>query len=120
MHWTFTELREKSDGHQIQKTIDETARRRSIQMDYNEKHGKSPQPLVKSKEKMIVIGSKSKVEVEETYAMVAEKPVEYSNKEELKKQIAATKKAMEKAAKELDFIEAARLRDMLFELQALI
>lgn len=104
----------------MQKTIDETARRRSIQMDYNEKHGKSPQPLVKSKEKMIVIGSKSKVEVEETYAMVAEKPVEYSNKEELKKQIAATKKAMEKAAKELDFIEAARLRDMLFELQALI
>jgi len=104
----------------MQKTIDETARRRRIQMDYNEKHGKSPQPLVKSKEKMIVIGSKAKNEVGDELPMVAEKPVEYSNKEELKKQIAATKKAMEKAAKELDFIEAARLRDILFELQASI
>lgn len=51
-------------------------------------------------------------------ASVAESSMEYADKQSLDKQIAATKKAMEKAAKELDFIEAARLRDILFELQA--
>ncbi len=105
----------------MQKTIDETARRRRIQMEYNEKHGKTPQPLVKSKEKMIVIQSaKTKADYNSlTMPMnAADAPLEYTDKQSLEKQIAATKKAMEKAAKELDFIEAARLRDLLFELQA--
>lgn len=105
----------------MQKTIDETARRRRIQMEYNEKHGKKPQPLVKSKEKMIVIQSgKTKADYNSlTMPMnAADAPLEYTDKQSLEKQIATTKKAMEKAAKELDFIEAARLRDLLFELQA--
>jgi excinuclease ABC subunit B len=106
----------------MQKTIDETARRRSIQMEYNEKHGKTPQPLVKSKEKMIVIQSnKTKDDynsLTKPLNMVAESPMEYTTKAQIDEQIASIKKAMEKAAKELDFIEAARLRDMMFELQA--
>src|SRR5690606_652502 len=106
----------------MQKTIDETARRRKIQMEYNEKHGKVPQPLMKSKEKMIIIRSdKTKDDynsLTKPMKMVAESNEEYATRESLEKQIATTKKAMEKAAKELDFIEAARLRDILFELQA--
>lgn len=106
----------------MQKTIDETARRRKIQMDYNEKHGKTPQPLIKSKDKMIIIQSeKSKADynsLTKPMNVAAESPMEYQTKQSLEKQIAETKKAMEKAAKELDFIEAARLRDILFELQA--
>ncbi len=104
----------------MQKTIDETARRRGIQIEYNEKHGKVPQPLMKSKEKMIIIQSdKSKRDEYGSPTRVttaAESSMEYTAS--LEKQIASTKKAMEKAAKELDFIEAARLRDILFELQA--
>lgn len=107
----------------MQKTMDETARRRRIQMEYNEKHGQTPQPLIKSKERMIVIQSdKTKADYNSLTmpmnASVAESSMEYADKQSLDKQIAATKKAMEKAAKELDFIEAARLRDILFELQA--
>lgn len=106
----------------MQKTIDETARRRKIQMEYNEKHGKVPQPLMKSKEKMIIIRSdKTKDDynsLTKPMKMVAESNEEYATRESLEKQIATTKRAMEKAAKELDFIEAARLRDILFELQA--
>lgn len=107
----------------MQKTIDETERRRKIQFEYNENHGTTPQALVKSKERMIVIGKKSdktagEDELIKNRLMAAESPMEYSSKEELTKQIASTKKQMEKAAKELDFIEAARMRDVMFELQA--
>lgn len=107
----------------MQKTIDETARRRKIQMEYNEKNGKVPQPLVKSKEKMIVIQSnkdkKKGYEVSsDDKLLAAEQPIEYTKGKPLNEQISKTKKAMEKAAKELDFIEAARLRDLLFELQS--
>ncbi len=106
----------------MQKTIDETGRRRKIQMDYNEKHGKVPQPLMKSKEKMIIIRSdKTKDDynsLTKPMKMVAESNEEYATRESLEKQIATTKKAMEKAAKDLQFEEAARLRDILFELQA--
>lgn len=107
----------------MQKTIDETERRRKIQFEYNEEHGTTPQALVKSKERMILIGKKSdktagEDEMTKNRLMAAESPMEYSSKEALTKQIASTKKEMEKAAKELDFIEAARLRDIMFELQA--
>lgn len=107
----------------MQKTIDETARRRKIQIEYNEKHGKVPQPLMKSKEKMIVIRSDKDKKEEyaassKTAAIAADSGLDYGSGQSLEKQIASTKKAMEKAAKALDFIEAARLRDILFELQA--
>lgn len=106
----------------MQKTIDETARRRKIQMDYNEAHGKVPQPLNKSKERMIVIQSDKKKSDYNSLTLpmnvAAESGLTYENRKELDKKIAETKRAMEKAAKELDFIEAARLRDIMFELQA--
>jgi excinuclease ABC subunit B len=101
-------------------TIDETSRRRSIQIAYNEEHGLSPTPLNKSKEK--ILESTKVADGDPTMRMAqyersineqlaAEPTEEYSNPEELEKQIKLAKKAMEKAAKELDFIEAARLRD---------
>lgn len=106
----------------MQKTIDETARRRKIQMDYNEAHGKVPQPLNKSKERMIVIQSDKKKSDYNSLTLpmnvAAESGLTYENRKELDKKIAETKRAMEKAAKELNFIEAARLRDIMFELQA--
>lgn len=111
----------------MQKTIDETARRRKIQEEYNEAHGLTPQPLVKSTEKIMKSTkvadreydtSEAKYEYMDVPKMVAEKTFSYGDKEELEKLIAVTRKQMEKAAKNLDFIEAARLRDQLFELQA--
>lgn len=111
----------------MQRTIDETLRRRKIQEEYNLAHGLTPQPLVKSTEKImrstkVADGSESHYDdgykFTEMPKMVAEDRVDYGNKEELDKLIAATRKQMEKSAKELDFIEAARLRDILFELQA--
>lgn len=116
----------------MQKTIDETARRRAMQEEYNAERGIVPTPLVKSKEKIMrstkvadgdaeVRESKYQLKAEEVKAkMAAEPKVTYHDISEVEKLIKATKKSMEAAAKELDFIEAARLRDELFELQKLI
>ncbi|PSL03054.1 excinuclease ABC subunit UvrB [Cecembia rubra] len=100
--------------------IDETQRRRGIQMAYNEKHGIVPQTVRKSKEKILgqttVADSKKNAKVYEervdAEALVAADPVvQYLSKDKLEKLIAQTQKQMEKAAKELNFMEAARLRD---------
>lgn len=111
----------------MQKTIDETNRRRIKQLEYNEAHGITPTQILRSKENIMsqtkVADSKHaepKAYIEPDYASVAADPVvHYMNKEQLKKTIASTKKAMEKAARELDFIEAARLRDEMHELEKL-
>lgn len=110
----------------MQKTIDETLRRRKLQMDYNEAHGLVPTALNKSKEKIMesttVADGESalktlRYEQSQEVALAAEDRPQYSNPVDIEKQLKATKKAMEKAAKELDFIEAARLRDQLFDLE---
>jgi excinuclease ABC subunit B len=107
----------------MQRTIDETARRRKIQEEYNKEHGITPTPLKKSKEKIL---ESTKVAdgdgptdyaLLETEALAADPVVQYMSKEQLEKSIKYTQKQMEAAAKELDFIEAARLRDELFALQ---
>jgi len=101
-------------------TIEETSRRRSIQIAYNEEHGLSPTPLNKSKEKILESTKvadgdpttrMAQYERSSNEQLAAEPKAEYLKPEELEKQIKLAKKAMEKAAKELDFIEAARLRD---------
>lgn len=111
----------------MQKTIDETYRRRSIQIAYNEAHGLVPTALNKSKEK-IMESTKvadgdyqtrmTKVDADNLAKNIAaEKTLGYASQDELEQLIKDTKKQMEKAAKELDFIEAARLRDLIFEYQ---
>jgi excinuclease ABC subunit B len=111
----------------MQKTISETERRRKMQMAYNEANGIVPTALNKSKEKIlrstkVADGDPSlrqmKDDYTETELVAAEPAMIYHTPEELDKAIAAKRKQMEKAAKDLDFIEAARLRDELFELQA--
>ena len=108
----------------MQKTIDETLRRRKLQIDYNKAHGLVPTALNKSKEKIMesttVADGESalktlRYEQSQEVALAAEDRPQYSNPVDIEKQLKATKKAMEKAAKELDFIEAARLRDQLFD-----
>lgn len=108
----------------MQRTIDETARRRKIQEDYNKEHGQTPQPLNKShstilKSTKVADGDEQKEYSYPDLEQIAAEPIaSYANKEELEKSIVQTRKQMEKAAKALDFIDAARLRDILFELQA--
>ncbi|MCH7415484.1 excinuclease ABC subunit UvrB [Belliella sp. R4-6] len=100
--------------------IDETKRRRGVQMEYNEKHGITPKTILKSREKIMgqtkVADSKKNAKLYqenlELEAMVAADPlVQYLSKDKLEKLIGHTQKQMEKAAKDLNFMEAARLRD---------
>jgi excinuclease ABC subunit B len=112
----------------MQLAIDETNRRRKIQADYNKEHGITPKTIIRSKESILsqtkVADSKKStrnyyIENEEA-SLAADPVVAYLGKEELIKMADRTKKAMEKAAKELEFIEAARLRDEYLALQKLI
>ncbi|ASS48016.1 MAG: excinuclease ABC subunit B [Candidatus Fluviicola riflensis] len=109
------------------RTISETERRRKMQIAYNEEHGLVPTALNKSKEKImrstkVADGDpnmrQQKADYAESQLMMHEPPMVFHSPEELEKAITARRKQMEKAAKDLDFIEAARLRDELFELQA--
>ena len=110
----------------MQKTIDETARRRALQIKYNKDHGLVPTALIKSKEKIlestkVADGNPAvrlaKYELNQDLPLAADPVVAYMTIEQLEKSIVFTRKQMEKAAKELDFIEAARLRDELFALE---
>jgi excinuclease ABC subunit B len=112
----------------MQLAIDETNRRRKVQQDYNLKHGITPKTVIKSKDSILsqtkVADSKKStrkyyVENEET-SLAADPVVAYLSKEELQKMADRTRKAMEKAAKELEFMEAARLRDEYLAIQKLI
>lgn len=112
----------------MEKTISETARRRAMQIAYNEEHGLVPTALNKSKERIMESTVVADGDYENRHptpdpdaklTLAADPIIAYMTPEQLDKTIAFTKKSMEKAAKELDFIEAARLRDELFELQKL-
>lgn len=114
----------------MKKTIEETDRRRALQIAYNEANGLVPTALKKSMETIlkstkVADGDANHRYEKEQYAysenelMVAEPEMKaYLSKEALETAIKEKKKAMEKAAKDLDFILAAKLRDELFELQA--
>lgn len=106
----------------MQQAIDETNRRRKTQMDYNIENGITPTTIVRSKESTLGQQKKTKkyyVETEEA-SLAADPVVAYLNKEELQKMADRTRKAMEKAAKELEFMEAAKLRDEYLAIQKLI
>jgi excinuclease ABC subunit B len=109
----------------MQQTIDETNRRREKQLKYNSEMGITPTQIVKKSASVLRVlnkqGMKVKAYVEPEKPDVAADPVvKYMNREALEKAIEKTRKAMEKAASELDFIEAARFRDELAELQSLL
>jgi excinuclease ABC subunit B len=111
----------------MQRTMDETSRRREKQLLYNQAHGIVPQTVRKSVEQ--IMKQTSVLDIKgydpdnqyavsgDTLTAAAEDTVTYDNIKQLDALLAQTRKAMEKAAKELDFMEAARLRDKLFLLQ---
>ncbi len=107
----------------MRQTIDETNRRREKQMAYNQKHGITPTPIIKSTQSIIkqtsVANSKAYVENENT-SVAADPVVRYMSKEQLQKAIQKTQRNMEIAVKELNFLEAARLRDELKELKEML
>ncbi|QDK78438.1 excinuclease ABC subunit UvrB [Spirosoma sp. KCTC 42546] len=107
----------------MEKAIDETNRRRAIQLEYNTDNGITPMTVLKSREAIMgqtkVADSKAKhfyVEPEEI-RIAADPVVRYMGKGDLEKMINETQSKMERAAKDLDFLEAARLRDELFQLR---
>lgn len=112
----------------MQRTINETERRRQKQIAYNLEHGLVPTSLNKTKASIlgastVVVDAKGNlarpyIETEEiNYA--ADPVLQYMTKDELQKAITKTRKAMEQAAKAFDFAEAARLRDEMFALEKL-
>ena len=100
----------------MQLTIDQTAYRRSKQEAYNQEHGIQPKALNKSIESTLVSTKKEKKTLERAKP-ISEEELAYMSGNDLNDEIKRTRKAMEEAAKSLDFIEAARLRDQLKTLQ---
>ncbi|EMR02829.1 excinuclease ABC subunit UvrB [Cesiribacter andamanensis] len=112
----------------MQVAIDETNRRRAIQMAYNEEHGIVPKTVFKSREAIMEqtsVADARKKETKKVYvepdslSLAADPVVAYMKPEQLDKLLKETQRKMEKAAKELDFMEAARLRDELMEIKKL-
>ncbi len=108
----------------MQIAIDETNRRRKIQMDYNLKHGITPTTVIKSNEAIQSLSKtpedrKYYVEPEHT-SLAADPVMAYMTKPEIEKQLKRTQKSMEKAAKDLDFIVAAKFRDELIDLNKML
>lgn len=106
----------------MQTTIGETNRRREKQIKYNEQHGITPQQIIKArssalnKEYTVTAGARAYVEPD-YYSMASEPLPEYATADDLKTKIEQTRKAMLSAAKKLEFLEAARLRDQLIKLE---
>ena len=100
----------------MQQTIDATNSRREKQIQYNLEHNIVPKAIKKSLDNTLTkVKSYQLSDVDKNLA--AESEIEYLTKTQLEKKIRVTRKEMEKAAKELDFIEAARLRDIIKVLQ---
>ena len=112
----------------MQQTIEETERRREKQMAYNQKHGITPTQIIKSTDAIMgqtVVADNASIEenayIENPSNSVAADPVvKYMSREAIIKAMEKNKKDMKAAVKELDFIEAARLRDENKELEKLL
>ena len=109
----------------MKRTIDETERRRKLQMDYNKEHKLIPTALKKSKDIILestkVADGESSTQKAERIAAIEQAPVatEFNNSKALEKEIKRIRKLMEKSAKNLEFIEAAGYRDQMRDLQKL-
>ena len=112
----------------MQRTIDETDRRREKQIAYNTLHSITPKTIKRTREEILkqtsmadakqIFAPEAKAYVEPTELNLAADPIlEYLSKPKLEKMIGETQKRMQKAAKDMDFMEAARLRDEMFALQ---
>ena len=113
----------------MKRTIEETNRRREIQVSYNIKHGITPTTIIKSTEQIIAQGSVLDVKGydpanpysiapgQDIVTVAAEDQEVYKTIPQLEKAINRVKKEMTKAAKDMDFMEAARLRDEMFRMQ---
>jgi excinuclease ABC subunit B len=115
----------------MRKTIEETNRRREKQIAYNLEHGIIPQGIIKTREQIMQQTTVADVndrsvrnmvpyQEEVKLAMVADPIIEYMSQAALEKTIEKTRSEMMKAAKELEFTEAARLRDEMFALQQIL
>jgi len=112
----------------MQRMINETNRRREKQMNYNLSNDIIPAQIVKSMSDILgqtaIAGIKGQSPTayfeKETIDVAADPVIRYMTKEKLQKLVAKTRKSMESAVKELDFLEAARLRDELFALEKLL
>lgn len=109
----------------MQATIDETNRRRAIQIEYNDKNNITPTTIARSKEDILarksildIKGKKSKAYVEPEETSIAADPlISYMNRDQVEKLLNATEVKMRRAAKDLDFISAAQYRDEMLELK---
>jgi excinuclease ABC subunit B len=112
----------------MQKTIDETSRRREKQLIYNQVHGITPTPLQKSKADILGQSAVVKIRAQQENheftgilpEVAADPVVSYLNTDQLQSLLSATRKKMEQSSRELDFMEAARLRDEMLQLEKLI
>jgi len=115
-----------TDSMQI--TMDETNRRREKQISYNTEHGITPKTVGKSREAIIeqtsvvdFVGGVQKAYIEaDSVSLAADPIVQYMTKPDLKKAIENTKKEMVAAAKDMDFLLAAKLRDEMFALEKMM
>jgi excinuclease ABC subunit B len=109
----------------MQKTIDETNRRRDVQIAYNEKHGITPATIFKSKDEILqaksildIRGKKQTSYIEDEEPSIAADPIiGYMSREQLEKVVIETERKMKAAAKDLDFITAAQYRDEMLALK---
>ena len=109
----------------MRRTIDETNRRRAIQMEYNEKHGIIPTTVSKSREEILsqssildIRAGKAKAYIEpEEPSLAADPIVSYMSRDQIERMVEETERKMKKAAKDLDFITAAQYRDELLTLR---
>src|SRR5690606_37156367 len=114
--------------HSMQRTIDETNRRRQKQINYNNQHHINPKPVSSGKQSIIeqtsVVDFKGGVQQpymeSEEISILADPVIQYMSKEQMQKSAERTRREMNQAAKEMDFLKAAKLRDELFAMEKLI
>lgn len=112
----------------MQKTIDETSRRRNKQLKYNEEHNITPTTIRKSVESIMsqtavadTLRKDKGVYIEKGSVDIAADPViKYMDENQLGKAISRTRKEIERVVKDLDFVEAARLRDEMIAMEELL